>query len=80
MALEAIRNDEKLSLRAVAKLYDVLESTLCGRRGSKLARRDCLANSRQLTDSKERAIVQYILELDTQGFLPRLRGIEDIAN
>ena len=29
LALEAIKNNLKLSIRAVAKLYDVLASTLC---------------------------------------------------
>ena len=31
LALEAIKNNLKLSIRAVAKLYDVLASTLCYR-------------------------------------------------
>ncbi len=80
LALEAIRNDEKLSLRAAAKLYNVPESTLCSRRAGILARRDTTPNSRRLTDSEEKAIVQYILELVARSFPPRLRGVEDMAN
>ena len=80
MVLKAIRNDEKLSLRAAAKLYNVLESILRSRRASILVRRDTIPNSRRLTDSEEKAIIQYILKLVARSFLPRLRSIEDIAN
>jgi hypothetical protein len=33
-----------------------------------------------LTDLEESVIVQYILELDSKGFPPRLSGVEDMAN
>ena len=80
MALEAIQNDEKLSLRAAAKLYKVPESTLRYQRSGKPTRRDTTPKSRRLTNSEEEAIVQYILELVTRSFPPRLYSIEDIAN
>ena len=80
LALEAIRNDEKLSLRAAAKLYDIPESTLRSRRAGISARRDTTPNSRRLTDSEEKAIIQFVLELDSRSFPPRLRSVEDMAN
>ena len=80
LALEAIQNNGKLSLRAVAKLYDIPESTLRHRRSSIPTRRDTPPNSKKLTQSEEEAVVRYILELDSRSFLPRLRGIEDMAN
>ncbi|KAL2016134.1 hypothetical protein VTK56DRAFT_4225 [Thermocarpiscus australiensis] len=80
LALEALRNNQKLSLRAVAKLYNVPESTLRGRRAGKPARCDIPANSRRLTDPEEKAIIQYITELVERAFPPRLCGIEDMAN
>ena len=80
LALEAIQNDKKLSIRAAAKLYNVPEATLRHRRASRTARRDTPPNSKKLTQSEEEAVVRYILELDLQSFLPRLNGIEDIAN
>jgi hypothetical protein len=79
LALEALQNDGKLSLRAVAKLYNVPVTTLYGRRAGRPTRRDSLVNSKKLTKSEE-AIVQYILELDARYFLLRLSGVEDIAN
>ena len=45
-----------------------------------LSRRDIIANSRKLTDLEESVIVQYILDLDSKGFPPRLSGVEDMAN
>ena len=80
LALEALQNDEDLSIRAAAKIYDVNRMTLARRRNSKPARRDTQANSRCLTDLEEQTIVQYITELATRAFPPTLRGVEDMAN
>ena len=80
LALEAIKNNPKLGIRAAAKLYDMPASTLCRRRGGQPARRDIPANSRSLTDLEEQTIVQYVIELSTRAFPPRLCGVEDMAN
>ena len=80
LALEAIRNDRTLSLRAAAKLYNVPESTLRHRRNGMPTRRDIPANLRRLTDSEEKAIVQHVIELSKRAFPPRLAGVEDMAN
>ncbi len=80
LALEAIRKDQKLSIRAAAKTYDVSDRTLRRRRDGHLARRDTSPKSRKLTKSEEEAIVQYILELGTRSFPPRLCDVEDMAN
>ena len=80
LALKALENDEKLSLRAAAKIYNVHHTTLLRRRASRPTQRDTTPNLRRLTDSEEKAIIQYIIELDTRSFPPRLRSIEDMAN
>src|SRR5437667_6135815 len=80
IALKAIRNDKKLSVRAAAKIYEVPRTTLTRRRASRHTRRDTSPNSRKLTKLEEEAIVQYILKLGTRSFPPRLRDIEDMAN
>ena len=80
LALKALQDDEELSLRAAAKLYNVLVSTLGYRRTGQALQRNLLANSRKLTDLEEKAIVQYIIELYERAFPPRLYSIEDIAN
>jgi hypothetical protein len=80
LALEAIRNNENLSVRAASKLYDVRRTTLQDRLAGRPARRDLPANSRKLTDLEEKAIVQYVIELSARAFPPRLCGVEDMAN
>jgi hypothetical protein len=80
LALEALQNDENLSLRAAAKLYNVPAMTLSNRRAGRPARRDLPANSRKLTNLEEKAIVQYVIELSARAFPPRLSGVEDMAN
>ena len=80
LALEALKSNTKLSFRAAAKLYNIQRTTLQNRHAGKLARRERPANSRKLTDLEEETIVQYILELDTRSFPPRLAGVEDMAN
>ena len=79
LALEALRNDKNSKLEAVARLYNVPASTLRRRRAGRPARRDTIPNSRRLTDSEEKALVQYIIELSERAFPPRLRGVEDMA-
>ena len=45
-----------------------------------LSSRDYVPKTRNLTDLEESAIVHRVLELDAQGFSPRLRDVEDMAN
>ena len=80
LALKAIENDEQLSIRATAILYNVPEASIRHRRAGRPIRRDLPANSRKLTDLEEETIVQYVIELDVRAFPPRLRGVEDMAN
>ena len=80
LALQALQNDTKLSLRAAAKLYNVPVSTLGHRRTGRAVRRDLPANLRKLTDLEEETIVQYVIELYERAFPPRLSGVEDMAN
>jgi len=80
LALEAIRKDKKLSLRAVAKIFEVFDRTLYRRRDGHTLRRDTEPNLKNLTRSEETTIVQYILELCARSFPPRLSGVEDMAN
>ena len=80
LALQALQDDESLSVLAAAKAYNVNRMTLTRRRAGRLSRRDTTPKSRRLTDSEENAIVQYIVELVARSFPPRLRGVEDMAN
>lgn len=80
LAVQAIQNDPKLSIRAAARIYAVDRSTLNMRLKGITARRDTVPNSRKLTDLEEYTIVQYILDLDARSFPPRLCGVQEMAN
>jgi hypothetical protein len=68
------------SLRRTAEAFNVPHSTLTNRYNGItyiLERR----NGRQkLTTTEEQTIVQYILDLDSRGFAPRLCEVEDIPD
>ena len=80
LAIQAIQRDPKLSIRKASRIYNVPRTTLQHRMNNKQSRRDSTTNSRKLTDLEESTIIQYILDLDSRGFPPRLAGVEDMAN
>ena len=80
LAIEALKKNPKLSIRAAAKIYSVSRNTLQRRRNSIQSRRDTIPNLRKLTDLEESTIIQYILDLDSRSFPPRLCGVQNLAN
>jgi hypothetical protein len=80
LAIKAIRSSKKLSQRSTAKIYKVPQKTLSNRIAGRTYRPETKANSLKLTKREERVIIQYILDLDSRGFAPRLASIEEIAN
>lgn len=80
LALQALGKDEKLSVRAAAKLYTVDFSTLARRRNGRIARIDNIPKSRNMTLLEEAIIVREVLDLDSRGFSPRYIEVEDMAN
>jgi hypothetical protein len=80
LAMEAVRSSSKMSIRRAATLYNVPRSTLTHRLAGRTSRNETKANCHKLTEVEEEVIIQYILDLDTRGFAPRLAGVEDMAN
>jgi helix-turn-helix, Psq domain len=80
LALQAIKKDPNLSVRAAAKIYNIPESTLRTRRAGKKSRRDLSANLRKLTDLEESVLKEHIIDLDMRGFPPRLSGVQEMAD
>jgi hypothetical protein len=80
LAIEALKNDPKLTERAAAGIYKVPRATLADRRAGKLSRRDITANGRKLTNTEESVLLDRIIDLIERGVPPRLEDIQDMAN
>ena len=80
LAVQTIRNDPAMTIRRAASIFQVGESTLRNRMNGKRARSDTPSNMSRLTLLEEKALIQYILDLDSRGFAPRLHDVEDMAN
>lgn len=80
LAIEAIRISKNLGIKTAAKLYKVPKSTLTDRINGRTPRAESRPTNTNLTPIKEEVMIQYILDLDTRGFAPRLASVEDIAN
>ena len=80
LALQALKQDPKQSVRSIAKAYTLPEASLRYRIKGRPSRRDQPANSRNLTDLEESVLVREVLDLYSRGFPPRLSGIGDMAD
>ena len=80
LAIQAVKANPNLSRQRAAAIYNVPINTLCQRLKGRQSRRDIVPNSRKMADLEESTIVRYVLELDSQGFPPRLSHVEDMAN
>ena len=57
LALEALKNSEKLSVLAATNIYNIAETTLRSRRDGRPVRCDIPANLRKLMDLEEKTII-----------------------
>ena len=80
LALELIKGPQQLSVRRAAACYNVSETTLRRRRVGKKSPRDTHPKSSNLKETEEEALLHYIKKLDSQGFAPTMRSVEDMAN
>src|SRR4051812_45785385 len=80
LALFTIKNNPTLSIQGATRIYLVDFSTLAYQQCGRTSRRDTIPNSRKLTNLEKGTIVEYILDLDSRSFPPRLSSMQDIAN
>jgi DNA-binding Lrp family transcriptional regulator len=80
LALQALKNDPKLSVRMAAQIYKVSRTTLTRRYNGNPSQAETTVKSRKLSNLEEKTIIQRVLKLESQGFPVRISGVEDMAN
>ena len=75
LAIEALKRDPSLTVRKAASLYLVSKTTLLRQRDGILLQRDTNTNKKKLTLYEEQVLLQYILDLDSKGFPPRISAV-----
>lgn len=80
LAYQALKKDPKLGIRIATNIYQVDRTTLGRWQRGIRSLRDSAPKSRKLTDLEEKTIVQYIINLDSHSFPPRLIKVKDMAN
>jgi hypothetical protein len=58
LALQALKDDPRLSVRKAATIYEIPETSLRHRRAGMQPRRDVPANLRKLTDLEEKVLLE----------------------
>ena len=80
LAITALKKGQVLSIRAAARAYAVPYESLRIRYHGTPSRRDSRSVLRKLTSTEEEVLIQRILDLDIQGFPPRISVVREIAN
>ena len=80
LALQALIQDAKLSLRRAAAIYNVDRTTLGQRRDGRPSQADRRPKSMNLTKLEEDVVTEHVLDLIERGFPPRLADVADMAN
>jgi hypothetical protein len=80
MALSAMEKDSQLGFREAARIYKVSRTTLARREKGIASPSDTTPKTRRLTNLEEQTLVDYIIDLISRAFPPRMSGVEDMAN
>ena len=80
IALEAYTSRQFKTLRRAAAAFNVRHQRLSDRLHGIANRRQTRPGIQKLTLIEEQTIVQFILNLDSRGFAPRLCEVADMAN
>ena len=78
--MEAIRTIKKMNTTRASKVYGVPRSTLRDRLRGSVTNTEKRDPQHKLTLSEEQTLIQYVLDLDAQGFPPRIAGVSDMAD
>ena len=80
LASISFSRNKSQSLRALARSFDVPESTLRTRLKGTQARHEKRLTNRKLSQYEEQSLVAWILELNRRGFPPPIINVRGMAN
>jgi hypothetical protein len=80
LAKDALQKHQFKSLSAAADHYDVYRTTLIDRMKGKRPKRGSITSNRLLTPTEEAYLIQWILSIDTRGFVPTVSTVRDMAS
>ena len=78
--MEAIHTIKKMNTTQASKVYSVPQLTLHNQLQGSITNTKKRDPQHKLTLSKEQTLIQYILNLDTQGFPPQIARVSNIAD
>ena len=80
LAIQAFQNKEVPTIREAARRFQVPNTTLQRRIDGHPFRTETRADSHKLTPEEEKALLQWILSMDTRGSAPRPSMVREMAN
>ena len=80
LAMVSYQNKPCQSIRALARAYDVPESTLRTRLRGVHPRSEIVSVNRKLSTTEEQSLVQWILDLNRRGFPPYIIDVRRMAD
>ena len=80
LALQTFEKDLQLSIRKLARFYNIFCTILSIRINDRSTYIDIITNSQKLIILEEEIVVRKIFDLDSRRFPPRMRDMEDIVN
>jgi len=80
LAIQAFNQGQFQSMRKAAETFNVNRSTLARRLDGTTSRCESIPTNRKLTMTEKPVIFQYILDLDSRGFAPRVSDVKDMAD
>jgi transposase-like protein len=80
LAIQSFQNQEKCSIRQLARDFDVSVTTLRRRISGVKSREESRANNHKLTILEEETLLNWIILLDDRGAAPRPNIVREAAN
>jgi hypothetical protein len=79
LAAQAFRRGQISSIQAAANLYNVPRTSLSHHLRGHVPRVDSYANGHKLTQTEEQTLLNWVLDMDSHGYPPRISAVGNAA-